>query len=124
MVKVVKKCFNKKTPHLLFRNSTLFQTLSKEKCLYCCRQLCFFLLGTPRYQTSENIQTIILLRHLLVKMSRVILYFPNQSKAYHTVTHFLKPPRLTRRMPSECKRLTMINYLIHMSLPSLAYQVP
>lgn len=100
-----------------FKIQQFFKSLSKEKCLYCCKQLWFFLLGTPRYQTSENLQTYIFLRHLLVKRSRVILHFPNQSKGYHTVTHILKSPRLTRRMPSECKRLTVTKYLIHRFLP-------
>lgn len=61
----------------------------------CCKKLCLFLLGKPRYQISENLRTYVFLRHLLVKTSKVTLYFPNQSKGSHTTTHIFKSPRFT-----------------------------
>lgn len=95
MGNIVTNCFSEKTPHLLFQNSTFFKSTSKEKCPYCCKKLCFFLLGTPRYQISENPQTYVFLRHLLVKTSKVTLSYPNQSKGSHTITHIFDSSRFT-----------------------------
>lgn len=73
----------------------------------CCKKLCLFLLGKPRYQISENLQTSVFLRHLLVKTSKV-------SISPTSLRDLTLPHTFSSLLDSLlCKRLTVIKYLIH-----------